>query len=74
MFQVKNEIKKDIYIRNRYVIDVQKAKENNNNRPKLVEIPLTSNFEKKNYMFDHQSKHIKTWEIVVIAIACMNCF
>ena len=30
--------------------------------------------KKRNYLFQHTSKLIKRWEIIVIAIACANCF
>ena len=35
---------------------------------------MGSELKKKNYMFDHTHKYIKRWEVIVISIACMNCF
>ena len=74
MFSAGEATKKDIYLRNRYVIDVQQAKENIDKRPKLIQIPMVSELKKKNYLFEHTNKYLRQWEVFVIIIACVNCF
>ena len=74
MFSAPSDTRKDIYFRNRYVVDVQKAKELNDKRPKIVEIPKVSLLKKRHYLFDHGNRYRGWWEVFVIVIACVNCF
>ena len=66
--------KENFVAKNRFVVDVQKAKENTGKPFQHVEIPAIGELKSKNYIFDFTSKKVKIWEVTVILIACINCF